>query len=191
MAITKVPYDKEVVIEGYMPPARMFSISAYNQGGSVPESLKMENKFKQTHQQQFYRILLTKTPEKYKDSNEYDLIVFTHDWKRGMLCIRNYLVPPGTTVFTPRLLWKDTGVEFRPPRKVLQDLQICTSTWVLKLLVKVRPSLPICCHFGRSIFSCGKMLQQSFGLPVRCLPSPLLLFFALSIGSCTVLANAV
>jgi hypothetical protein len=79
----------------------------------------MENKFKQTHQQQFYRILLTKTPEKYKDSNEYDLIVFTHDWKRGMLCIRNYLVPPGTTVFTPRLLWKDTGVEFRPPRKVV------------------------------------------------------------------------
>eukprot|EP01037_Dinobryon_pediforme_P041928 gene41928-51977_t len=36
-----------------------------------------------------------------------------------MVCIRNYLVPSGTTVFAPRLLYKDTGAVFRPPRKLV------------------------------------------------------------------------
>lgn len=119
MVLTKVPYEREVIIEGYMPPARMFSVSAYKQGGSVPESLKLANGFNQTRHQHPVRILLTKKPEQYKDSKEFDLVVFTHDWKCGMVCIRNYLVPSGTTVFTPRLLYKDTGEVFRPPRKLV------------------------------------------------------------------------
>lgn len=121
MVLTKVPYNRgELIIEGYMPPARMFSVSAYKAGSSVPESEKLTNNFSSLHKSHYYRVLLTKTPEKYSSDKEgFDIVLPTHDWTHGMVVVRNYLVPSGMAVFTPLIRDRKTSEIIRKPTRVV------------------------------------------------------------------------
>lgn len=116
MIWTKIPFDRDVIIQGYMPPARMCSVSLYNAGGSVPQSEALTNPFYDNFERKYYRVLMTKNPDQ-AGSDKFDSVVFTKDWKEGMVVVRNYLIPPGTVSYSPEIVDRATG-------KVLRESQL-------------------------------------------------------------------
>lgn len=118
MILTKVPFDRDVVIQGYMPPARMCSISLYNAGGSVPQSDSLTNPFSTNFERKYYRVLATKFPGQ-AESETFDAVVSTRDWKEGKVVVRNYLIPPGTVAYSPEIIDRATGGILRKSQRLI------------------------------------------------------------------------
>lgn len=102
---TRVPLSEDLIVRGQLPPSRMSSLSVYGEGGTVPESKELPQQFKQQYRPQTLCAKLTKTTSNDDDKDsKYNAIINTKDWQHGMVVIRNYVVPPGTAVYTPEIV---------------------------------------------------------------------------------------
>lgn len=107
---TRVPLSQDTVVRGEMPPTRMSSWSIYGEGSDgVPVSVELFGNIEKDSRK--FEVILTKNPAKYekiqaglnKSGDRRLIIVNTKDWEYGMCVMRNYLVPPGTLVYTPEI----------------------------------------------------------------------------------------
>lgn len=107
---TRVPLAEDCVVRGEMPPSRMSSWSIYGEGGDgVPASVELFGNIEKDSRH--FEVILTKNPAKYekiqaglnKNGDRKLIIIDTKDWEYGMCVMRNYLVPPGTLVYTPEI----------------------------------------------------------------------------------------
>lgn len=100
---TRVPLDEDIIVRGKIPISRMSSWSVYGEGSDgVPNTIELHCNVDPIHRD--FEVILTKNPKAYEDKSKNILVVDTKEWKYGMCVMRNYLVPPGTEVYTPELI---------------------------------------------------------------------------------------
>jgi uncharacterized membrane protein len=128
---TKVPLinkdDEEdvTVIRGFLPTCRMNSLTVHGNMTEVPHSIQLTPKRtadgKETRE---YEVLLIRDGSKYQPSPE-DLASGTlvlkckSDWIHGMIVMRNYLIAPGSVIYTPEASWKKSGKVLRKTERLV------------------------------------------------------------------------
>jgi hypothetical protein len=128
---TKVPLinkdDDEdvVVVRGYLPTCRMNSLTVHGNMVEVPHSIQLfPKKNAEGKETREYEVLLIRDGSKYEPSAE-ELASGTlvlkckSDWTHAMIVMRNYLIEPGSTIYTPEASWKKSGKILRPTEKLV------------------------------------------------------------------------
>lgn len=96
---TSVPLSEPLLLRGTLPPARVNSLSIYGQGSADPPSTIDLSKVPLDKNGHF-----SVTIGKGLSDNESAGTISAAKWARGMISMRNYLVPPGTKVTTPEIV---------------------------------------------------------------------------------------
>ena len=129
--LTKVPLINEdddtdvTVVKGRLPTCRMNSLTVHGNMTEVPHSIKLSSvKNSDGKETGEYEVLLVREGSKYQPSSEElarGTLVLNckNDWTHGMIVMRNYLIAPGSTIFTPEVTWRKSGKIIRETEKLV------------------------------------------------------------------------
>lgn len=105
---TGLPLEEDLMLVGTLPSARCNSFSLYGSGSTAaPSSIDAKEC---TVKDDDRRVALQITRD--ETCQEAHLMV-KNEWRSGFLAMRNYLVPPGTKVITPKIIRTRDGTVVR------------------------------------------------------------------------------
>ncbi|RYH05507.1 hypothetical protein EON65_44520, partial [archaeon] len=119
---TKVPFKEPLLMSGPLPPGRFSSASVYGGLGAVPESTELaEDPSNPGH---FRLVILRKTSDTPGNlpkaaGKMHKLVIEDEKADVGMVVMRNYLVPPGTLVYTPEIKTIHTNTIVRHTQRLV------------------------------------------------------------------------
>ena len=130
---TSLPLSEPLVFKGSLPPARINSLSIYAPD-AVPTSIDLAKATRGADGE-----LKIKIENSTAESTGNFLA--TNDWSRGFLVMRNYLVPPGTRVVTPRLERAADGSVVRAAQVLIAGPPSTAKALLSKTVVKLKKLL--------------------------------------------------
>eukprot|EP01031_Cornospumella_fuschlensis_P026150 gene26150-31579_t len=103
---TKVPLKEPLLMSGPLPPGRFSSASVYGGLGAVPESTELAED--PSNPGYFKLVVLRKSSDTPSNLPKitgkiHKLVIEDEKAEVGMVVMRNYLVPPGTLIYTPEI----------------------------------------------------------------------------------------
>jgi hypothetical protein len=136
---TSVPFAEPLRIEGKLPFSRINSISVYPPAGGsdAPNSIDLADA--PISENRKFQISISHDDGTVGTTASSAALckVSSNNWERGMVVMRNYLVPPGTAVVTPTIVRARDGCVVRPSEVLYAgapNLALSTSAELAALL---------------------------------------------------------
>jgi len=115
---TRVPLKEPILIRGRLPPACINSLSIYGAAGStgLPNSIELNGNINKELNE--FEVEITNTTEITKENSE-KVVLDSRNWEYGFCAMRNYLVPPGTAIYTPEIIRKSDSKVLRTSQRII------------------------------------------------------------------------
>ncbi len=116
---TKVPLQETLIMRGRIPPACISSLTIYGPPNSyaLPNSTELQPNINEEFQN--FELEISHNESSVPNAQDVKIILDSRDWEYGMLVMRNYLVTPGTAMYTPEIIRKSDHKVLRTAQKII------------------------------------------------------------------------
>jgi len=130
---TGLSLKEPLLIRGRIPLSRFSSMSVYGAGSADPPNSTELNGVGNARN---CEVVITSEGDADMHESPDRIVLRNNGWAKGFISMRNYLVPPGTTVITPEIVRLRDGKVIRPSNALVAGpcgLDMRSSKWAMSV----------------------------------------------------------